>query len=62
MWSSYFRFWNPPPPSPPPHKIINNVLIYLTSYRILAPPFLAVIKIVKYCGVWEGGGGKSYKR
>ena len=52
MWSSYFRFWRPLPP--PPHKISNNILIYLTSYKILALP-LPVIKIVKYCGVWEGG-------
>ena len=46
-------------PSPPPHKISNNILIYLTFYRILqlVPPPLPVIKIVKYCGVWGGGGG-----
>ena len=54
MWSSYFRFWRPLPP--PPHKISNNILIYLTSYKILALP-LPVIKIVKYCGVWESGRG-----
>ena len=55
MWSSYFRFWRPLPS--PPHKISCNILIYLTSYRILAPPPpLPVIKIVKYGGVWEGGG------
>ena len=46
-------------PSPPPaHKIGNNILIYLTSYRILqlAPPPLPVNKIVKYCDAWGGGG------
>ena len=49
--SSYLRFWRPLPP--PPHKISNNILIhvYLTSYGIMAPPPLPVIKIVKYCGV-----------
>ena len=26
--------------------------------KIMAPPF-SVIKIVKYCGVWEGGGGRQ---
>ena len=52
---SYFRFWRPLPP--PLHKISNNIVIYLTSYRILAPPPLSVIKIVKYCGVWGRGGG-----
>ena len=58
MWSSYFRCWCPLPP--PPHKISNNILIYLTSYRILAPPPpLPVIKIVKYGAVWEGGGGQN---
>ena len=56
MWSSYFKFWRPLPP--PPHKISNNILIYLTSYKILALP-LPVIKIVKYCGVWERGGGQN---
>ena len=62
IWSSYFRFWRPLPP--PPHKISNNILIYLTSYRILAPTPLPVIKIVKYCGVWErgGGGGKILQK
>ena len=58
MWSSYFRFWRPLPP--PPHKISNNILIYLISYKILALP-LPVIKIVKYCGVWESGGGGGGK-
>ena len=57
MWSSYFRFWRPLPP--PPLKISNNILIYLTSYRISAPTPLPVIKIVKYCGVWERGGGQN---
>ena len=57
MWSSYFRFWRPLPP--PPHKISCNILIYLTSYRILgAPPPLSLslksLNIVR--GVWEGGG------
>ena len=59
MWSSYFRFWRPLPP--PPHKISNNILIYLTSYRILAPP-LPVIKIVSIVASGKGGGAKSYKR
>ena len=59
MLSSYFRFWRPLPP--PPHKISNNILIrvYLTSYRILAPPFslsLKSLSIVKYCGVWGSRG------
>ena len=26
------------PPPPPPHKISNNTVIHLPSYRILAPP------------------------
>ena len=57
--SSYFRLWRPL--SPPLHKISNNILIYLTSYRILAPPpHLPVIKIVMCCGVWgRGGGGRQ---
>ena len=35
----YILDFSPPLP-PPPHKISNNILIYLTSYRILqlAPP------------------------
>ena len=46
------------PPPPPAHKISNNILIYiyfLQDIAIGAP--LPVIKIVKYCGVWGGGGG-----
>ena len=61
MESSYFRFWRLLPP-PAPHKISNNILIYLTSYGILAPPPLTVIKIVKYCGVWGRGGGKVLQK
>ena len=56
--SSYFRFWRPLPP--PLHKISNNILIYLTSYRILAPPpHLPVIKVIKCCGVWGRGGRQN---
>ena len=45
------------PPPPPAHKISNNILIYLllTGYCNWCP--LPVIKIVKYCDVWGGGGG-----
>ena len=57
MWSSYIRFLRPLPP----HKISNNILIYLASYRILAPP-LPVIKIVKYCVVTYKGVVKSWRR
>ena len=58
--SSYFLFdyivdFSAPPPK---KKISNNILIYLTSYKTFgAPPPFPVIKIVRYCGVWEGGGG-----
>ena len=57
--SSYFRFWRPLPP--PLHNISNNILIYLTSYRILAPPppHLPVIKVIKCCGVWGRGGRQN---
>ena len=60
----YFRF-QLARPHPPPHKISNNILVYLTSYRILQlvpPPPLPVIKIVKYCGVWGGGGAKILQK
>ena len=44
------------PPPPPPHKISNNILKYLTSYRILAPSPLPVSKI-GLCRQGPGGGG-----
>ena len=50
MYSSYYRFWRPLPP--PPHKISNNILIYLTSYRILAPPSLS-LRLLSI-GIWGG--------
>ena len=51
------------PLPPPPHKISNNILIYLTSYRILAPhplslPLRSLISIV---ASGDGGAPKSYK-
>ena len=46
--------------APPSHKINNNILIYLTSYGILAPP-LPVIKIkLSIVASWERS--KSYKK
>ena len=59
--SSYFRFWRPL--SPPPHKISNTIIIYLPSYRILAPPpppHLPVIKIMKCCGIWGRNNGAPF--
>ena len=40
--------------APPSHKINNNILIYLTSYGILAPPSPCHQDIVEYCGVVGG--------
>ena len=59
MKSSYFRFWRPLPP--PPHNISNNILIhvYLTSYRILAPPFSLSLKSLSIVASGEGGGGRQ---
>ena len=37
--------------APPSHKINNNILIYLTSYGILAPPSPCHQDKVEYCGV-----------
>ena len=57
---SYIRFWRPLPS--PPHKITNNILIYLSSYGILAPPPLSLslrsLSIVE-SGEAGGGGGRQ---
>ena len=47
-----------PPPPPPAHKLITIFLYiyFLQDIAIGAPPPLPVIKIVKYCDVWGGGG------
>ena len=48
--------------TPPPHKISNNILIYLTSYRILAPPPPISLSLRSLSIVASGEGGpKSYK-
>ena len=62
MWSYHILDFGAPS-QPSPHKISNNILIYLTSYRILARPLSVPLKSLSIVASGKGGGGaKSYKR